>query len=203
MINRIDRWGGSALDDAQRGKHTEVLEYLQQHGAKCGNPNTQMHKLIEAAGNGNIQMVEAILKFGSALDINQGDYDQRTAVHLACSEGRLRMVELLLSQKGIDVDVEDRWGNRPIDDAKRAKYNSTKIVKLLQNHGAKSDNNIFWPFASKQLVTVRGAPVEDNQTSSGTIFYWPPEMFLKGSTPTPASDMWSVGLIIYMVLTGT
>lgn len=200
-INRTDRWGNSSLDDAHRGKHTEVLKYLRQHGAKFGDAATQIHKLIEAAGSGNIEVARTILEFGSALDINQGDYDRRTALHLACSEGRLKMVELLLSQEGIDVDVLDRWGNKPIDDAKRAKYNSGKIIELLKARGAKSDDG-FWPFSRRKTSSL-DTKDENNQTLAGTVFYWPPEMFIKGAMPTPAIDMWAAGVISYMVLTGT
>jgi ankyrin repeat protein len=200
-INRTDRWGNSSLDDAHRGKHTEVLKYLRQHGARFGDAANQIHKLIEAAGTGNIEVARTILEFGSALDINQGDYDKRTALHLACSEGRLKMVELLLSQEGIDIDVLDRWGNKPIDDAKRAKYNSEKIIELLKNRGAKSDN-WFWPFSQRKTSSL-DTKGDNNQTSVGTAFYWPPEMFVKGAVPTPAIDMWAAGVISYMVLTGT
>lgn len=204
-INRTDRWANTPLDDAQRGKHSEVLKYLRRHGAKFGDAATHIHKLIEAANAGNIEVAKALLEFGT-FDINQGDYDQRTALHLACSEGRLRMVELLLKQEGLDVNVLDRWGNIPLDDAKRAKYNSSKIIALLKAHGAKSDDG-FWPFASPQQTKSKSKStmVQDDadQTSAGTIFYWPPEMFVKGATPTPAIDMWAVGVITYMVLTGT
>ncbi|KAL7534532.1 hypothetical protein ACHAXR_005935 [Thalassiosira sp. AJA248-18] len=194
-INRTDRWGGSPLDDAHRHKHTDVLKYLREHGGKFGNVATQMHKFIEAAGAGDVNEVTALLEYGTALDVNQGDYDRRTALHLACSEGRLEMVELLVGQEGVDVDVEDRWGNRPMDDAKHAKQHSAEIVKLLKTQGARPKKS-----------TNRKKSSIDNEmtpTSSGTIVYWPPEMFLKDAKPSPAIDMWAVGVIMYMVLTGS
>lgn len=199
-INRVDRWGGSPLDDAARGKHTEVMKYLRSHGASFGNVASHVHKLIEAAGAGNLEVVRSLLEFGEALDINQGDYDQRTALHLACSEGRLKMVELLLSQEGIDVNVQDRWGNSPLDEAKRSNHHSAKIVALLKARGAQSDYG--WPFISKKTKSL-GVQEDNNQSFSGTVFYWPPEMFVKGAIPTPATDMWAAGIITYMVLTGT
>ena len=40
---------------------------------------------------------------------NVSDYDSRTSLHLACSEGHANVVNLLI-EKGADVNVEDRWG---------------------------------------------------------------------------------------------
>eukprot|EP00957_Ditylum_brightwellii_P164899 12554732-Ditylum_brightwellii.AAC.1 len=62
------------------------------------------------------------MQFGN-IDVNEGDYDRRTALHLAAGEGRLEVVELLC-EAGADVNIEDRWGNRPLDDAASAKTNS-------------------------------------------------------------------------------
>jgi CRP-like cAMP-binding protein len=39
-------------------------------------------------------------------------------------------------------------------------------------------------------------------SSTGTTAYWPPERFEKGMQATVAMDMWSVGVILYIMLTG-
>mmetsp|Transcript_29188 Transcript_29188/g.61062 ORF Transcript_29188/g.61062 Transcript_29188/m.61062 type:complete len:656 (-) Transcript_29188:173-2140(-) len=39
-------------------------------------------------------------------------------------------------------------------------------------------------------------------SSTGTTAYWPPERFKTGSFATPEMDMWSVGVILYIMLTG-
>eukprot|EP00586_Coscinodiscus_wailesii_P013408 CAMPEP_0172512878 /NCGR_PEP_ID=MMETSP1066-20121228/247823_1 /TAXON_ID=671091 /ORGANISM="Coscinodiscus wailesii, Strain CCMP2513" /LENGTH=855 /DNA_ID=CAMNT_0013292863 /DNA_START=105 /DNA_END=2672 /DNA_ORIENTATION=- len=38
--------------------------------------------------------------------------------------------------------------------------------------------------------------------STGTTAYWSPERFIKGSDATSASDMWAIGVILYIMLTG-
>jgi len=38
--------------------------------------------------------------------------------------------------------------------------------------------------------------------STGTTAYWPPERFQKGAVADAAMDMWSVGVILYVMLTG-
>jgi serine/threonine protein kinase len=41
------------------------------------------------------------------------------------------------------------------------------------------------------------------QEATGTTAYWPPELFVNGAIPTPASDMWATGCIVYILLTGS
>ena len=86
-INRVDRWNGSPLDDAHRHGHKDVLDFLGERGAKFGSAAAVIEKFISAASQGDVEEVKALLKFGN-LDINQGDYDKRTALHLAAGEGR-------------------------------------------------------------------------------------------------------------------
>lgn len=70
----------------------------------------------------------------NGLDINHGDYDSRRALHLACSEGRLGMVEYLLSCPCVDVNVVDRFGGTPLEDSIRSGHESASII--LSQHGA-------------------------------------------------------------------
>ena len=62
--------------------------------------------------------------------LGTADYDLRTALHLAASEGHLECVVWLLKQK-VDKNVKDCFGHRPIDDA--ARYHHFEIVRLLAN----------------------------------------------------------------------
>jgi serine/threonine protein kinase len=74
----------------------------------------------------------------SALDINKGDYDHRTALHLAASEGHIDVVKFLC-QHGANVNVQDRWGGRPLDDA--LSKGNEGVAKVLLEYGATSDHN--------------------------------------------------------------
>lgn len=67
-------------------------------------------------------------RYGAEL-LNISDYDQRTALHLACSEGQPHMVNYLITQPGIALAPTDRWGMTPLDDAKR--NGSETIVTLM------------------------------------------------------------------------
>jgi glutaminase len=78
--------------------------------------------LLFAAKNGDLNEMRRVIN-ASRVDLNQGDYDDRTVLHVAASEGHRHVVAFLL---GIDLghfsvrlDGVDRWGNTALDDAKR------------------------------------------------------------------------------------
>lgn len=61
-----------------------------------------------------------------------GDYDGRTALHLAAGEGHSEIVEELCA-RGANVNAEDRWGGRPTDDAVRCGY--SMCAGILDQYG--------------------------------------------------------------------
>lgn len=137
-INRSDRWGGSPLDDAHRHRHQAVISYLRTKGATTGSGNRTTN-LITAAANGDADEVKMLLHHtedpndANKLDVNKGDYDKRTAMHLAAGEGHAQIIKLLC-EAGADVNVEDRWSRRPLDDAIVGKHQ--ECINILKEHGA-------------------------------------------------------------------
>lgn len=67
-------------------------------------------------------------------DLDQADYDGRTPLHLAASEGRIDIVKYLISFGIKNMSPVDRWQNTPLDDAVR--HNHVEIKQLLEKHGA-------------------------------------------------------------------
>lgn len=134
-LNRSDRWGGSPMDDAYRHKHFEVLEYLRECGGTFGS-KSQATNFISAAFEGDIDEVQTLHQLGS-IDINEADYDKRTALHVAASNGNLDVVRYLCLS-GANVNVVDRWNHSPLDDAKF--HNQDKCVELLLKYGASFAN---------------------------------------------------------------
>ncbi len=67
-----------------------------------------------AAGEGNLTQVRRLIENG--VDPNLGDYDRRTALHLAAAEGHDKVVELLLRSKA-NPNSADRWHGTPLQDA--------------------------------------------------------------------------------------
>ncbi|CAJ1966660.1 unnamed protein product [Cylindrotheca closterium] len=67
------------------------------------------------------------------INIDDGDYDKRTAMHVAAGEGHAAVVELLC-KSGANVNIEDRWGGRALDDAERSKHH--ECANILKQYGA-------------------------------------------------------------------
>ena len=67
--------------------------------------------LCYAAANGYAEDIMQMVCTG--VGINSGDYDGRTALHLASTVGNVSCVRALLSSRAA-VDVEDRWGQTPL-----------------------------------------------------------------------------------------
>ena len=65
-----------------------------------------------------------------SIPVHAGDYDLRTALHLAAAEGSLQAVKYLV-EHGHPLNVRERWGATPLDEAKREKRDS--VVKYLSS----------------------------------------------------------------------
>jgi len=87
---------------------------------------TDVLRLCWAASVGDVDQVRSWVEAGG--DPNIGDYDGRTALHLAASEGHPDVVAFLL-ERGADPSPVDRWGGTPLADAERAGH--ADIVSLL------------------------------------------------------------------------
>jgi hypothetical protein len=86
--------------------------------------------IIAAAAAGDLEALRRTPKE----KIDDGDYDQRTALHLAASNGRLTVVACLVDELGANVSPIDRWGGTPLDDAVR--HSHTNVREFLENKGA-------------------------------------------------------------------
>ncbi|KAL2499455.1 Integrin-linked protein kinase family [Abeliophyllum distichum] len=105
------------------------------------------HFLQDSADGFDMQLIGNFLSFASRGDrvgLNQmlregispnvQDYDKRTALHLAASEGHASIVELLLAYH-VDVNLQDRWQKTPLADARL--YGHRDICRILEVNGGK------------------------------------------------------------------
>ncbi|XP_040363065.1 integrin-linked protein kinase 1 [Rosa chinensis] len=88
------------------------------------------YRLLYCSSKGDKAGVEQELEKG--VEPNLGDYDKRTALHLASCEGCTEIVVLLL-QKGANVNCTDRWGRTPLSDARSFAHDG--ICKILEARG--------------------------------------------------------------------
>ncbi|XP_021672506.2 integrin-linked protein kinase 1 [Hevea brasiliensis] len=98
---------------------------------------------LSFASRGDRVGLNQMLRAGTSPNVQ--DYDKRTALHLAASEGHAPIVELLLHYKA-NVNLKDRWQRTPLTDARL--YGHRDICRILEVHGGKD-------FINDQPMTVR------------------------------------------------
>ncbi|XP_077243970.1 serine/threonine-protein kinase 12-like isoform X4 [Tasmannia lanceolata] len=91
---------------------------------------------LSCASRGDRVGLNQMLREGTSPDVQ--DYDKRTALHLAASEGHASIVELLI-QYNANVNLEDRWHRTPLTDARL--YGHRDICRILEVNGGKDAIN--------------------------------------------------------------
>ena len=131
-----DRYDNSPMVDAVRHKQDDVVRFLRESGASLhiGNVGGMM---CSAAANNDAQGLRRLVE-GNA-DVNACDYDSRTAMHLAASNGCHEAIQYLLSCPGINVMCEDRVKGTPLMDAIRHKHRTAQ--EMLRAAGGKLSNS--------------------------------------------------------------
>ena len=86
-----------------------------------------------AAADGDLEAIIRLNVLG--VDLNHGDYDDRTALHLASATGHLDVVKYLVEQ-GVNVNPYDRWGSTPLNDAQ-----DQEIIDFLEANGGVRGND--------------------------------------------------------------
>ncbi|KAK1556206.1 hypothetical protein Q3G72_000669 [Acer saccharum] len=98
---------------------------------------------LSFASRGDRVGLNQMLRNGTSPNVQ--DYDKRTALHLAASEGHAPIVELLLHYNA-NVNLIDRWQRTPLTDARL--YSHRDICRILEVNGGKE-------FSNDQSMTVR------------------------------------------------
>ena len=91
--------------------------------------------LLQAAERGDLAEIKRLYARGEGVRLDIGDYDDRTALHLAATSGNLRVVRWMVEQK-VSPNLLDRWGHKPLDDA--IANEEHKVAKLLRAAESKS-----------------------------------------------------------------
>ena len=84
-----------------------------------------------AASRGDLRTLRRL--HGEQMDLQQGDYDLRSPMHLAAAEGHASAVAFLLDC-GVDPNRPDRWGGTPLEDAVSGGHHA--VIELLENRQA-------------------------------------------------------------------
>ena len=78
--------------------------------------------------------MKTIMKYIENIDVSLRDWDGRTFLHIACSEGHVEIIKLLLDKNALLST--DRWGNTPMDDIKR-------FISEIKDKESEETNNLI------------------------------------------------------------
>lgn len=101
-----------------------------------GNSSTALHVAVDLK---KPKVVELLLKSGANANEKNEQFHE-TPLHLACNDGELAAVKLLLAAKA-DADLEDINGVTPLMTAAQAPKNALTIVDALIAYGASVSPN--------------------------------------------------------------
>jgi len=118
-------------------------------------------ELLAAAGSGDLAEIKSLAALG--FDLNSADYDDRTAAHLAASEGQTEALRYF-ALEGVELFSKDRWGNTPVDDALRE--NHPNVLQFfdrirrdsLFNTPTQADSNILNISAASMTPSASSEP---------------------------------------------
>ena len=97
--------------------------------------SSEAPRILFAASNGDLDEMVTIVAEG--MDLKLCDYDKRTALHLAASNGHDSCVKYILGQADDDEEREshmcalDRWGNTAHADAVREGHMECAMLLLI------------------------------------------------------------------------
>ena len=88
-------------------------------------------QLCWACSQGDLSEVQRLV--ASGINPDWADYDGRTPLHLAASDGQAHVVKYLIS-KSVNIAPTDRWGGTPYSDAKRG--SKKEVIEVFENLAA-------------------------------------------------------------------
>lgn len=127
IVNISDNFGNTPLLEAIKKGHDQVASLLYRAGATVDVKDAGSF-LCSAVASGDVEFVKRVVANG--MDPNSFDYDHRTPLHVAASQGLYLMAKALV-EAGADVFMKDRWGNTPLDEARMG--GNKNLIKLLED----------------------------------------------------------------------
>ncbi|KAF4365931.1 hypothetical protein G4B88_007875 [Cannabis sativa] len=143
-VNAIDNFGNTPLLEALKNGHDRVSSLLVQEGASLMIDNAGSF-LCTAVSRGDADFLKRVLSNG--VDPNSKDYDHRSPLHVAASEGLYLMAKLLI-EAGANVFIKDRWGNTPLDEGRMC--GNKNLIKLLED--AKTAQLLDFPNSGREIT---------------------------------------------------
>ena len=97
---------------------------------KKDNSGKIVFQNLLAAAAGDLKFLQSSWFQGN--NLNAGDYDGRTPLHVAAAEGKFEVVEFLVKLAQVNPNPKDRWQKIPLHDA--ILFNRTKVIWFLNDY---------------------------------------------------------------------
>lgn len=110
------------------------LNRLLVHSLRTSTMTPHMEQWLEAAGDGDLELLKDLLHGNPYTDINAGDRCGSSALHYAAEKGRLDVAKFLVGQGAI-VNVTNMWDKTPLHEA--ANEGHDQMVWFLVENGAR------------------------------------------------------------------
>ncbi|KAL9233701.1 hypothetical protein vseg_008661 [Gypsophila vaccaria] len=143
-VNALDNFGTTPLLEAVKNGHDKVADLLRKEGATLDIKDVGS-VLCAAVARGDIEFLKRLLSNG--INPNSNDYDHRTPLHVAASQG-LYLVAKMLVDAGANVFLKDRWGSTPLDEARMC--GNKNLIKLFED--AKNAEMTKSPHGSMDII---------------------------------------------------
>ncbi|XP_073154238.1 potassium channel SKOR-like isoform X2 [Henckelia pumila] len=143
-VNAADNAGSTPILEAIKNGHDRVASLLSKEGALLKIVNAGSF-LCSVVARGDSDLLRRVLSYG--IDPNTKDYDNRTPLHIASSQGYYMMAKLLL-EAGASVFIKDRWGNTAVDEARMS--GNKNMIRLVED--AKATQSSRFPDHSEELT---------------------------------------------------
>lgn len=147
-VRAVDRWGRTPLKDAVLSRHDSVANLLRANGAEEDMAVESIvfcSIMLQSAARGDLEEVRRRLVAGA--NANFADYDGRTALHLACTEGHGDVAELLLVNEA-SWNTPDNFGCTPVNDAVRNGHKD--CLRVLRQYGAEIPRHLLGAHSDTQ-----------------------------------------------------
>ena len=114
-------------------------------------------EFLSSCKTGRAGLVEILLKYGKASVLNKTDADGLTGLHLACREGRVETVKMLVSQTCLNINVKDAFSVTPLQELLVFHADHQDVADIFYAQGIDPNRKYFFFFVkSTQMTCLKG-----------------------------------------------
>ncbi|PAV88116.1 hypothetical protein WR25_17730 [Diploscapter pachys] len=135
--------------------HTESTSKIDPRRRGVHRERNRILPIFHVARSGELNNLRRLFMQGQ--DMNAVDYDKRSALIIAASEGHEHIVKFLVNVAKVDINVTDKWGRTALDEARFFKH--AEIARFLEKASERSSRG--------RLDSVSSIESDDDTSGDG------------------------------------